>query len=132
MSPKTALADERPLVAAVFVNRLEKGIPLASDPTIVYGLAQGKGTLGRSITKADLNQATPYNTYLIDGLPPGPIANPGLSAIKAALTPDDTPFLYFVAKADGSGGHTFSDSLEKHGVAVAQYRHATNRATKNH
>ena len=84
---ETGKADERPRVAGVFVNRLEKHMRLESDPTIVYGLALGKGTLGRSITKADLNQSTPYNTYIIDGLPPGPICNPGRAALEAVANP---------------------------------------------
>ena len=84
---ETGKADERPHVAGVFVNRLEKHMRLESDPTIVYGLALGKGTLGRSITKADLNQSTPYNTYIIDGLPPGPICNPGRAALEAVANP---------------------------------------------
>jgi UPF0755 protein len=125
------LPQERPRVASVFANRLRIGMRLQCDPTTVYA-ALLDGRYRGVIHQSDLESTNPYNTYQHAGLPPGPIANPGLSAIKAALTPDDTPYLYFVAKADGSGGHTFSDSLQKHDVAVAQYHHAANRATKNH
>ena len=93
---------------------------LESDPTIVYGLALGKGTLGRSITKADLNQATPYNTYIIDGLPPGPICNPGKAAIEAVANPARTKDLYFVA--DGTGGHVFAETFDQHQKNVAHWR----------
>lgn len=125
------LPEERPRVASVFANRLRIGMRLQCDPTTVYA-ALLEGRYRGVIHQSDLESTNPYNTYQHAGLPPGPIANPGLSAIKAALTPDDTPYLYFVAKADGSGGHTFSESLAKHDVAVAQYHHATNRDTKNH
>lgn len=125
------LPQERPRVASVFANRLRIGMRLQCDPTTVYA-ALLDGRYRGVIHQSDLESTNLYNTYQHPGLPPGPIANPGLSAIKAALTPDDTPYLYFVAKADGSGGHTFSDSLQKHDVAVAQYHHAANRATKNH
>jgi UPF0755 protein len=121
------LPEERPRVASVFANRLRIGMRLQCDPTTVYA-ALLDGRYRGVIHQSDLESTNPYNTYQHAGLPPGPIANPGLSAIKAALTPDDTPYLYFVAKADGSGGHTFSESLAKHDVAVAQYH----RATKNH
>jgi UPF0755 protein len=121
------LPEERPRVASVFANRLHIGMRLQCDPTTVYA-ALLDGRYRGVIHQSDLESTNPYNTYQHAGLPPGPIANPGLSAIKAALTPDDTPYLYFVAKADGSGGHTFSESLAKHDVAVAQYHHAT----KNH
>ena len=93
---------------------------LGSDPTIVYGLALGKGTLGRSITKADLNQSTPYNTYLIDGLPPGPICNPGKAALEAVAKPARSKDLYFVA--DGTGGHAFAETLDQHNKNVARWR----------
>jgi UPF0755 protein len=125
------LPEERPRVASVFANRLRIGMRLQCDPTTVYA-ALLEGRYRGVIHQSDLESTNPYNTYQHAGLPPGPIANPGLSAIKAALAPDDTQYLYFVAKADGSGGHTFSDSLQKHDAAVAQYHHATNRATKNH
>jgi UPF0755 protein len=117
---ETGKPDERPRVAGVFVNRLTKHMRLESDPTIVYGLAFGKGTLGRAITRADLSQATPYNTYLIDGLPPGPISNPGKAALEAVANPARGHDLYFVA--DGTGGHVFADSFEQHLKNVAHWR----------
>jgi peptidoglycan lytic transglycosylase G len=117
---ETGKADERPLVAGVFVNRLQKHIRLESDPTIVYGLALGKGTLGRSITRADLNQSTPYNTYIIDGLPPGPICNPGKAALEAVANPARSKDLYFVA--DGTGGHVFAETFDQHQKNVAHWR----------
>jgi UPF0755 protein len=104
----------------VFINRLEKRMRLDSDPTIVYGLVQGKGTLGRSITRADLNQSTPYNTYIIDGLPPGPICNPGKAALEAVAKPARSKDLYFVA--DGTGGHAFAETLDQHQKNVAHWR----------
>jgi len=117
---ETGKADERPRVAGVFVNRLEKHMRLESDPTIVYGLALGRGTLGRSITRADLNQSTPYNTYIIDGLPPGPICNPGKAALEAVANPAHSKDLYFVA--DGTGGHVFAETFDQHQKNVAHWR----------
>jgi UPF0755 protein len=117
---ETGKPDERPRVAGVFINRLEKHMRLESDPTIVYGLALGKGTLGRSITKADLNQSTPYNTYIIDGLPPGPICNPGKAALEAVANPARSKELYFVA--DGTGGHVFAETFDQHQKNVAHWR----------
>jgi UPF0755 protein len=117
---ETGKADERPHVAGVFVNRLQKHMRLESDPTIVYGLVFGKGTLGHPITRAELNQPTPYNTYLIDGLPPGPIANPGKAALEAVANPTRSKDLYFVA--DGTGGHVFADSFDQHLKNVAHWR----------
>jgi UPF0755 protein len=117
---ETGKADERARVAGVFVNRLQKHMRLESDPTIVYGLVFGKGTLGHPITKAELNQATPYNTYLIDGLPPGPISNPGKAALEAVANPVRGRDLYFVA--DGTGGHAFADTLDQHLKNVAHWR----------
>lgn len=117
---ETGKADERDRVAAVFVNRLRKGMRLQSDPTIIYGLVGGKGSLGRAITRADIDGKTPFNTYQINGLPPTPICNPGRSAIEATLDPAKTSDLYFVA--DGSGGHAFSESLKAHNAAVANWR----------
>ena len=117
---ETGKADERPRVAGVFINRLEKHMRLESDPTIVYGLVLGRGTLGRSITKADLNQSTPYNTYIIEGLPPGPICNPGRAALEAVANPTRSKDLYFVA--DGTGGHVFAETFDQHQKNVAHWR----------
>ena len=117
---ETGKTEERPRVARVFINRLDRHMRLDSDPTIVYGLALGKGTLGRSITKADLNQSTPYNTYIIDGLPPGPICNPGKAALEAVAKPARSKDLYFVA--DGTGGHAFAETLDQHQKNVARWR----------
>jgi len=117
---ETGKTEERPRVAGVFINRLDKHMRLDSDPTIVYGLVSGKGTLGRSITRADLNQSTPYNTYIIDGLPPGPICNPGKAALEAVAKPARSKDLYFVA--DGTGGHAFAETLDQHQKNVARWR----------
>ncbi len=117
---ETGKADERPRVAGVFVNRLVKGIPLQSDPTIVYGLVGGKATLGRGILKSEIEQKTPYNTYAISGLPPGPICNPGRAAMEAVATPSRTKDLYFVA--DGTGGHAFAETLDQHRQNVQRWR----------
>jgi UPF0755 protein len=126
---ETGQADERERVAAVFVNRLKKNMRLQSDPTIIYGLAGGRGMLGRSITRADIDGKTPYNTYQINGLPPTPICNPGRSAIEATLNPAKTDDLYFVA--DGSGGHTFSATLKEHNAAVANWRRVERSARRD-
>lgn len=117
---ETGRADERSRVAAVFHNRLKKGMRLQSDPTIIYGITGGAGALGRGITKTDIDTKTPYNTYQINGLPPGPIANPGRAALEAALNPAETNDLFFVA--DGSGGHAFSETLKEHNSAVKKWR----------
>ncbi len=117
---ETGIPRERPLVASVFLNRLKQGIRLQSDPTIIYGLVGGKGKLDRALTKDDLISDTPYNTYRIAGLPPGPISNPGRASLEAVLNPPDTGYLYFVA--DGSGGHAFAKTLEEHFVNVAKWR----------
>jgi UPF0755 protein len=117
---ETGRADERGRVAAVFMNRLKKGMRLQSDPTVIYGIVGGQGTLGRSITRADLDQKSAHNTYQIGGLPPTPICNPGRPAIEASLNPPATTDLYFVA--DGTGGHTFSDTLKEHNAAVNVWR----------
>src|SRR6201987_1366058 len=117
---ETGKADERSRVAAVFVNRLRQKIKLQSDPTIIYGLVGGKGTLGRPIKRSEIQQPTPYNTYVIDGLPPGPIANPGRASLEATANPARTRDLYFVA--DGSGGHTFTDNYAEHQKNVAKLR----------
>jgi UPF0755 protein len=117
---ETGKVEERTRVAAVFVNRLKQKMKLQSDPTIIYGLVGGKGTLGRGILKSEIEQPTPYNTYVIDGLPPGPIANPGRASLEAAANPARTKELFFVA--DGSGGHAFADSYEQHQKNVAKLR----------
>jgi UPF0755 protein len=117
---ETGRPDERSRVASVFVNRLKNKMRLQSDPTIIYGLTGGKGSLGRPILKSEIEQPTPYNTYVIDGLPPGPIANPGRASLEAAANPARTKDLYFVA--DGSGGHVFSESYDQHQKNVARLR----------
>jgi len=117
---ETGKPDERTRVAAVFVNRLKTKMRLQSDPTIIYGLTGGKGTLGRPILKSEIEQPTPYNTYVVEGLPPGPIATPGRASLEAAANPARTNELYFVA--DGAGGHVFSDSYAEHQKNVARLR----------
>ena len=117
---ETGKPEERTRVAAVFVNRLKQKMKLQSDPTIIYGLVGGKGTLGRGILKSEIEQPTPYNTYVIDGLPPGPIANPGRASLEAAANPARTKELFFVA--DGTGGHAFADNYEQHQKNVARLR----------
>jgi UPF0755 protein len=117
---ETSKPEERTRVAAVFVNRLKQRMKLQSDPTIIYGIVGGKGSLGRPITRSDIELKTRYNTYVIDGLPPGPIANPGRASLEAAANPARTKELYFVA--DGTGGHTFSESLDQHQKGVARLR----------
>ncbi len=119
---ETGRADERPRVAGVFINRLNARPPmkLQSDPTIVYGLVGGKGTLGRGIMRSEIERATPYNTYVITGLPPGPIANPGRAAMEAVANPSRTRDLFFVA--DGTGGHIFAETLEQHNRNVERWR----------
>ncbi|MGD9924691.1 MAG: endolytic transglycosylase MltG, partial [Pseudorhodoplanes sp.] len=117
---ETGKPDERTRVAAVFVNRLKSKMKLQSDPTIIYGLVGGKGSLGRGILKSEITQPTPYNTYVIEGLPPGPIANPGRASIEAAANPARTRELFFVA--DGTGGHAFSETYDQHQKHVAKLR----------
>ena len=117
---ETGKPEERTRVAAVFVNRLKQKMRLQSDPTIIYGLVGGKGTLGRPIMKSEIEQPTPYNTYVIEGLPPGPIANPGRASLEAAANPARTRELYFVA--DGTGGHAFAETYEQHQKNVARLR----------
>jgi UPF0755 protein len=117
---ETGKPEERTRVAAVFVNRLKGRMRLQSDPTIIYGLTGGKGSLGRPILRSEIDQPTPYNTYVVDGLPPGPIANPGRASLEAAANPARTKELYFVA--DGTGGHVFSDNYAEHQKNVARLR----------
>jgi UPF0755 protein len=117
---ETGKADERPRVARVFINRLQKNMRLQSDPTIVYGLIGGKGVLGHGLQRAEIDKPTPYNTYQINGLPPGPIANPGRAAMEAVANPSRTKELYFVA--DGTGGHVFAETLEQHQRNVTRWR----------
>lgn len=117
---ETGVAAERPQVASVFVNRLNKNMRLQSDPTIIYGLVAGKGSLGRPILKSEISRKSPYNTYVINGLPPGPIANVGRASLEAAARPAKTDYLYFVA--DGSGGHAFASSYDGHRQNVSKWR----------
>jgi UPF0755 protein len=117
---ETGVAEERGVVASVFINRLNVPMRLQTDPTVIYGITRGQGTLGRGLRRSELNADTPYNTYRIDGLPPTPIANPGRASIEAVLNPDATDFIYFVA--DGSGGHAFAETLAEHNANVARWR----------
>jgi UPF0755 protein len=117
---ETGRNDERTRVAAVFVNRLKLRMKLQSDPTIIYGLAGGRGTLGHPITESEKRQPTPYNTYVIDGLPPGPICNPGRAALEAAANPARTKDLYFVS--DGAGSHIFAENYDVHQKNVDRLR----------
>ncbi|MDO9525783.1 MAG: endolytic transglycosylase MltG [Gemmobacter sp.] len=117
---ETGVPDERGQVASVFVNRLRQNMKLQTDPTVIYGVTKGQGVLGRGLRQSELRAATPWNTYVIDGLPPTPIANPGRDSIEAALNPDDTPFVFFVA--DGTGGHAFAVTLADHNANVAKWR----------
>jgi UPF0755 protein len=126
---ETGKPEERTRVAAVFMNRLKQNMRLQSDPTIIYGLVGGKGSLGRPIMRSEIEQPTPYNTYVINGLPPGPIANPGRASLEAAAMPARTKELFFVA--DGTGGHAFAENYEQHQKNVARLRVLEQAAREN-
>lgn len=117
---ETGEGVERPMVAGVFLNRLKKNMRLETDPTVIYGLTEGKGALGRRLLRSDLEKPHPYNTYKILGLPPGPIANPGKASLLATIKPAQHNYIYFVA--DGSGGHVFAETLDQHNKNVAKWR----------
>ncbi|MBU2869035.1 endolytic transglycosylase MltG [Pacificibacter marinus] len=121
---ETGIPTERRQVASVFVNRLNQGMRLQTDPTVVYGVSNGNGVLGRGLRQSELQSDSPYNTYRIPALPPGPIANPGLASLEAAVNPDDTPYIFFVA--DGTGGHAFAVTLADHNANVAKWREIEN------
>ena len=117
---ETGLKSERRIIASVFINRLKKGMPLQTDPTVIYGITKGQKILGRGLRRSELRKDTPWNTYLREGLPPTPIANPGEESIFAALNPENTNFIFFVA--DGTGGHSFATTLTDHNKNVAKWR----------
>ena len=117
---ETGVAEERRQVASVFTNRLNRGMKLQTDPTVIYGITRGEGVLGRGLRQSELRAETPWNTYVIDALPPTPIANPGREALEAAVNPDSTPYIFFVA--DGTGGHAFAETLDEHNANVARWR----------
>jgi UPF0755 protein len=117
---ETGVAEERGVIAGVFHNRLRRGMRLQTDPTIIYGITEGRGTFDRPIRRSDIDTPTPWNTYTIDGLPPTPIANPGFESILAAVRPAETDALYFVA--DGTGGHAFARTLDEHNRNVRAWR----------
>jgi UPF0755 protein len=117
---ETGVAEERAQVASVFENRRRRGLRLQTDPTVIYGITKGVGVLGRGLRASELAASTPWNTYVIEGLPPTPIANPGRAAIEAAARPEATEDLYFVA--DGTGGHAFAETLEEHNANVVIWR----------
>ena len=125
---ETGVDGERALVSSVFINRLNRGMRLQSDPTVVFALTEGAGPLDRTLTRADWQIEHPYTTYRIDGLPPGPIANPGRAALAAALAPAESDYLYFVA--DGTGGHAFATSLAEHNRNVARWRRVRDGLTE--
>lgn len=122
---ETGVASERRRVASVFINRLRRGMRLQSDPTVIYGVTGGAGPLGRPLTRSDLDTPTAYNTYTIPAMPPTPIANPGEASIAAALDPEETEYLFFVA--DGTGGHAFSRTYDEHRRNVANWREIERR-----
>ncbi|MDV4145572.1 endolytic transglycosylase MltG [Shimia sp. FJ5] len=117
---ETGVPEERRQVASVFTNRLERGMKLQTDPTVIYGITRGQGVLGRGLRQSELRGETPWNTYVIEGLPPTPIANPGQASLEAAVNPDQTEYIFFVA--DGSGGHAFARTLAEHNDNVAKWR----------
>ena len=117
---ETGVPEERGQVASVFTNRLEQGMKLQTDPTVIYGITKGQGVLGRGLRQSELRKKTDWNTYVIDGLPPTPIANPGQASLEAAVNPEETDFIFFVA--DGTGGHAFAKTLEEHNRNVAKWR----------
>lgn len=117
---ETGVAGERKQVSSVFVNRLNQGMRLQTDPTVIYGITKGVGVLGRGLRRSELRRETPYNTYVIPALPPTPIANPGRASLLAAAAPDTTPYIFFVA--DGTGGHAFAVTLDEHNNNVAEWR----------
>jgi len=120
---ETGGSDESGLVASIFVNRLRKGMKLQTDPTVIYGVTKGQGVLGRGLRESELRRKTPYNTYVIDGLPPTPIANPSRDSIEAALRPEQSEFYFFVARTlDPRDGHTFTETYEAHKVEVEKLR----------
>jgi len=117
---ETGIAEERRQVSSVFINRLNQGMRLQTDPTVIYGITKGEGVLGRGLRQSELRAETPWNTYVIAGLPPTPIANPGRASIEAAVNPDSTDYIFFVA--DGTGGHAFGKTLQEHNRNVARWR----------
>jgi UPF0755 protein len=117
---ETSVPDERRQVSSVFVNRINQGMRLQTDPTVIYGITRGEGVLGRGLRRSELRAETPWNTYVIPGLPPTPIANPGRESLMAAANPDETPYIFFVA--DGTGGHAFAVTLDDHNRNVAVWR----------
>lgn len=123
---ETSVASERPRVAGVFINRLNKGILLQSDPTVIYAVTLGKRKLNRLLTTKDLKTPSDYNTYIVTGLPPSPIANPGKASLDAVLNPEKNNYIYFVA--DGTGGHVFSRTLKEHNNNVARWRKLRKKA----